>query len=724
MILDYAKSKPIETITYHTNEVLNELVILKKLYGKKIVKNKIRDEEQFWLTIEIACKYHDCGKIFIPFQNEILKKLGKVPLPTEFDYTIKHEQLSPLFIPKKVLKQLDKVHQKILLQAIYYHHERNSTIPDANIIKEIWEKDIFPRIDEIEEKFGFPIAKEMSTTYLNKVSRENRIVEENECYLEYCLIKGIVHRCDHSGSAHLPIEVESKHNLGKRAEEFVTERHRKINDLQEFCKENKEKNILGIASTGYGKTEAAAIWADQDKTIYTLPFRISLNDIFNRMNEIMEYQNVGLLHSNALDYILEEEHIQYPQELYEESKIMGIKVLLSTIHQFFYFALKYQGYEKIYSMLSHTKVIIDEIQAYQPKVTAIILQGLKMINKIGGRFMIMTATLPGIYQEHLEKDKIPLATKSFYSDKNRHKIKMVNEKIENDINEIIEKSKKGKVLVIANTVDKAIELYEKCKKNAKVKLLHARFIEQDKAKLEQEIKQFARSEQKGIWISTQIVEASLDIDFDYLYTEMSTLDSLFQRIGRCYRSREYQKGEPNIKIYTKEPSGIQYVYDKKINELSTQMLKDYDGQILREEVKAELVKKLYSREVLQGTNYLEEFEAAVNVLENMGEHYLTEKEAKDFLNDIKTVTVIPKQLYEENISLLERYKQEEDHEKRNEILKQIRKLCMNILESQARTRITEVGYGVKRIFFIHAKYDKEKGLLLKEKNDSFEDRSF
>ncbi len=722
MITSYAKSKPVETITQHTKEVLKELEILKKIYGKKIVKNKIEDEEQFWLTIEIACKYHDCGKFFTPFQNEILRNLGQKPLPTEFDYAIKHEQLSPLFIPKEVLKQLDKTHQKVLLQAIYYHHERNSTIPDASVIKEIWEKDILPRIDAIETEFGFPIAKQASYLYLGKV--KNRIDEEDENYLEYCLIKGIVHRCDHTGSAHLPIEIEAKYNLGEQVEEFVIEKYDKINDLQEFCKENRENNILGIASTGYGKTEAAAIWANQDKTIYTLPFRISLNDIFDRMNQMMEHQDVGLLHSTALDYILDEEQIQYPQELYEDSKMMSVKILLSTIHQFFYFALKYQGYEKIYSMLSHTKVIIDEIQAYQPKVTAIILQGLKMINKIGGRFMIMTATLPGIYQEYLEKDQIPIATKCFYSNRNRHKIKMVNKKIENDIDEMIEKAKNGKVLVIVNTVDKTIELYEKCKEKAEAKLLHARFIEQDKAKLEQEIKQFARSEQSGIWISTQIVEASLDIDFDYLYTEMSTLDSLFQRIGRCYRSREYQKEEPNIKIYTKEPSGIQYVYDKRINELSTEMLKDYDGQVLKEEVKAELVKKLYSREVLQGTSYLEEFEAAVNVLENMREHYLTEKEAKGLFNDIKTVTVIPKQLYEENISLFESYEQEESHQRKNEILKQIRKLCINISASQARGRITEIGYGIKGIFFINAKYDKEKGLLLKEKNEDFEDRSF
>ena len=51
MITSYAKSKPVETITQHTKEVLKELEILKKIYGKKIVKNKIEDEEQFWLTI-------------------------------------------------------------------------------------------------------------------------------------------------------------------------------------------------------------------------------------------------------------------------------------------------------------------------------------------------------------------------------------------------------------------------------------------------------------------------------------------------------------------------------------------------------------------------------------------------------------------------------------------------------------------------------------------------
>lgn len=724
MIVAYGKSKPIETIKEHTNKVLEELKILKELYGTKITENMVIDEKQFWLTIEIACKYHDCGKIFVPFQNQILETLGQEKIPTEFDYTIKHEQLSPLFIPKDVINELDKIHQKILLQAIYYHHERNAEDPNTDTIEKIWEKDFLPRIDEIEKEFGFPIAKELNLSYLNKVSRDNRIDEEKEYYLEYCLIKGIVHRCDHAGSAHLPIEVDSKSNLGLKTQEFVTENFRDLNDLQKFCKENENSNIVAIASTGYGKTEAAAIWANNDKLNYTLPYRISINDIFNRIDKLMEYQDVGLLHSTALDYLSKEGEIKFPQELYGQSKIMGTKILLSTINQFFYFVFKYRGYEKIYSMLSHTKVVIDEIQAYEPRVTAIILTGLNMINKIGGKFMIITATLPKIYQEYLQGNNIPLKTEKFYSKINRHKIKIIDSKLEEDVEEITQKAKENKVLIITNTVDEAIKIYEKCSENLDTRLLHARFIEKDKSKLEEEIKKFARSNQNGLWVTTQIVEASLDVDFDYLYTEMSTLDSLFQRMGRCYRKRKYEKEEPNIKIYIKEASGIKYVYDKQIHELSIEMLRKYDNEFLKEETKAELVERLYSREVLKGTDYLKEFDSAIRTLKDVVDYSLAENEAKNLLNDIKTVNVIPKQIYEENIGLFEKYEEEDNYYTKNEILKEVKRLCINIQDGQARGRISPVGHDIKDIYFIDAKYDKNKGLLLKEKCDSFEDRSF
>lgn len=76
-------------------------------------------------------------------------------------------------------------------------------------------------------------------------------------------------------------------------------------------------------------------------------------------------------------------------------------------------------------------------------------------------------------------------------------------------------------------------------------LFHSRYIRQDRKKLEKEIRRFGKTYcdekhkildcQNGIWISTSLVEVSLDIDFDYLFTELSELNGLFQRMGRCNR---------------------------------------------------------------------------------------------------------------------------------------------------------------------------------------------
>ena len=182
-----------------------------------------------------------------------------------------------------------------------------------------------------------------------------------------------------------------------------------------------------------------------------------------------------------------------------------------------------------------------------------------MINDIGGKFMIMTATLPRIYKDELEKMGIKFKFGEFLKPIMRHKLSINDNSLDNDIENIINKASGSKVLVILNKIDKANELYLKIKeKNIEnVNVLHSRFIKNDRSNKENSIINFSKEREKtGIWITTQIVEASLDIDFDYLFTEMSTLDSLFQRCGRCYRSRKYEKNEPNIYVYNKNVSGI------------------------------------------------------------------------------------------------------------------------------------------------------------------------
>lgn len=726
----YAKSDTKETIKEHTDKLLKNLKIIRNKYGNKITQTIEIEEERFWQLMEIICKYHDAGKVFSGFQNEIRKELKIELIPTRFtNREIKHEQISPMFVPNKKYNMTED-ERKLVYQAIFYHHERNTEHIDRNLLNEIIEEDIKPNLEKIEKELQIEIT-EPKTFYLGLVEGQARITEGHQLYKEYCLMKGLLHRLDHCSSAGIPVEDETDDEISTFTEKFMENKNFKPNELQEFTQKNQDKNLIVIGSTGMGKTESALLWSKNDKTFFTLPLRISINAIYDRIVEQIKYEHIGLLHSTAQDYIEEKQNdleeksaMKTEIEKIEQSKNLYQKITTCTIDQIFPFVFKYRGYEKMYATLSYSKVIIDEIQAYSPEIVAIILKGLQMINKLGGKFMVMTATLPRIYKEKLQEMGIEFEYNEFIKNTQRHKIKLFDKKINEDLNQIYEASKTKKTLIIVNTINKAIEIYKQLKEIGanNINLLHSRFEQEDRNEKEKNIKEFSKQKgENGIWITTQIVEASLDIDFDLLYTEMSTLDSLFQRLGRCYRSREYEGQEPNVRIYTKEASGIKYVYDEEINHKSIELLKEYDNQILEEETKIQLVDKLYSKEMLQGTKFYENFQNAFSILENIIDYDASKKEAQSLLRNIDNIDVIPKNIYDENLDIFEKYEKEQNREEKFALRRKLNKLFISINKSnrwKLNDRITACPY-IKNTFIIDTKYDKEIGLLL-EKDEDYE----
>ena len=70
----YAKSNPQETLKEHTDELVNQIKYLRKVSSNQVEKITNLGDKEFWKLLELACKYHDIGKIFTPFQNLILKQ--------------------------------------------------------------------------------------------------------------------------------------------------------------------------------------------------------------------------------------------------------------------------------------------------------------------------------------------------------------------------------------------------------------------------------------------------------------------------------------------------------------------------------------------------------------------------------------------------------------------------------------------------------------------------
>lgn len=746
----YAKSNPVETLREHTDELLKQMNILREYYGTSINSLNFLDEEMFWKLLDFVIEFHDIGKAFSPFQKLIRSRMSietnEPEIVTHLENDIGHNYISPAFIDySRVDMGKDRELMSVLNQVIVYHHERDVFIDKdfKCLIQKLLDEDLINKVYELQNDFKvrYPIkTKKLSKVYLQSV--EKRIDKNHRYYNLYVMLKGILHRLDHSASAHEVVECNSNMNIGEYTEKHLIKEFGSLREVQAFAKLNRSKNIILIASTGMGKTETALIWIDKDKAFFTLPLRVSINALFDRAKNIVGVEDsndtfLGLLHSTAVDY-LEESNQENSNEIVDLAKLLSCKLTFSTIDQIFKFPFLYKGYEKVYSTLAYSKVVIDEIQAYSPEIAAVLVKGIEMIHKIGGRFMIMTATMPTIYIDELKKrgvidSNIAILTKN--TTKIRHCVAIVKNSIDKNLEKIIQSGMNKKVLVIVNTVKSAVEKYELIEEIVKskgidinVNLLHSMYIQEDRAKLEKYIKEFANSDRNGIWITTQLVEASLDIDFDELHTENSTLDSLFQRFGRCYRNREYKENSPNIFIYTEKATGIGSIYDETIVKNGLELLKAFiNGKEcvkMEEKYKVEMVKILYSKESLEGTAFKKRFTSALNILDTITPYSLGSKDAQNILRNIEGYTVIPEDIYnkiEETLiknyknlgqELTEAYSNEdrqlinEIKSKRKKARREIIKKSVNIPVYKAKQNIVDINIkGLEDLKILLYKYD-------------------
>lgn len=520
-------------------------------------------EKEKKLVVE-ACRIHDLGKVNLVFQAMICPKLAeKFHIDVRKTQQIPHGFLSAVTISLDEFDDLSELFSDKdfgpFITAVYYHHDREDHY-NSPAIRKYAEKYY---MKQIEEYLNRKIRKLNCSNLDDLLFRNNvytgKYIPDSNAWKEYLLIKGLLNKFDYTVSAgyenaESAIDLHEK-KLVKNIEKFLN--GKELRPAQKFMKMNRDKNLIVIAPTGSGKTEASLLWMNGEKSFYTLPLKVSSNAIYLRIKENYEYKDVALLHSDAMAvYLREYNGNEDIGEKYERSKMLSQPLTVCTVDQLFRFVYRALGTEIFAATLKYSKLVLDEIQAYEPRVIATIIYGLKMIQEMGGKFAIITATFPPVLKYFMEQYGLVEGKQYIFKDFTgkeyqvekypRHKVEIRHSEM--NLDEIRLRGKNRKVLVICNTVSKAQKLYKKLE-GENVWLLHSKYIRRDRAFLERKIMGFSESGESGIWITTQIVEASLDIDFDILYTEMCTADSLLQRMGRCNRKGRYCPNEANIVVF-------------------------------------------------------------------------------------------------------------------------------------------------------------------------------
>lgn len=669
----YAKSSPPQSLEDHTYDCLRQYDILQKSHSTLF-------SERDWEILRYAVCFHDIGKVNIAFQKRLKNAVqGTKTSIQEVEYP--HGYLSPAFLNRSFFRELWGETQKtdfdLLVKLIFYHHARED-IDGAYVtgLKEYiktslsasWEsarQEILSFVNDLTDTGS--VSETVNTLYCRFIPFHEEWVDiDTGIYLQerYMKLKGTMNRIDYCASAGIDIEEDPLIN-GKSLADFVKifmeQSGFHLRPVQQYLKENTGGNVIVTAATGCGKTEGALLWLSNRKGFYTLPLKTSINAIHKRIAKQIGYESAALLHSDAKTLYLEEyDEIGNALFQYQKARLFSSPLLVTTIDQLLRFVYKTNGTEPAAAALACGNLIIDEIQMYSPDLIAAILYALRLIQDMGGRYCIMTATFPKILLRMMREygihtpDQIP----NFHGDiPYRHRMKLLKE-TEFPLQQICHDAAEKRVLILMNTVKHAQELHHQLTEmGIKPHLLHSRYLKKDRAILEREILTFApnnpdREKQSGVWISTQVVEASLDIDFDVLYTELCSIDSLLQRMGRVYRSRAYDlNDQPNVYILDNRNIGpaANRIIDEEIYEYTKKALQVYDGVLLREDDqkddKAMLMDLVYDEEKnqeIRHSNYYQKIRQKYAYFSNLG-MYMS---MNDQFREIDSITVMPEQIHE------------------------------------------------------------------------------
>ncbi len=338
------------------------------------------------------------------------------------------------------------------------------------------------------------------------------------------------------------------------------------------------------------------------RIIYSLPFLSIIDqngavieDIFSKTDG-EPTQDMVLKHHHLSDFSYSgvfEEELRADQAMLLVTSWYS-EIILTTFHQLFHTLItnKNKSARKLHNLINSV-IILDEVQAIPVRYWRVLEEMLTLLcDEYHCTVILMTATQPALFKgQAYELIKNP---EHYFSevDRRSYRFDLQEKSIPSFCEGRLSEALRGEedVLVVANTITSSREIYDFIRRQYSgsidgdgvyvgdgVELYYLNSLLLPKHRLKK-LERIRSSKKRRIIVSTQLIEAGVDISVDILFRDLAPLDCIIQSGGRCNRHGTENTGLVEvIKLRDERRAFSDYIYDPILLQATVSILERYRG---------------------------------------------------------------------------------------------------------------------------------------------------
>jgi len=583
--------------------------------------------EQDSTLVQAIKKYHDIGKLTDNFQKYIRGENIKDKNHSEISAYIFLKVNSDIFTKKELLFAYVSIirHHGYILDMDVYIDNIKDYIEDKDKLTQIINNSakilMYQNIDTFNTELEM-IIKKISNEFKVKMFEKKSPFS----IVDYVQFRGLFSNLVYSDKHEAIFKTKNLSklmicNLDKYYLEYTNkfDKEKNINNQREMYsdrvtenyKQNQDKSIFKmVGGTGIGKTLTSlrvAIEMKPKKIIYVLPFTNIIEQTYSLFHTIYKESEIQIIQNHYMNnpYIIdndENENIDKDKKNSSSNKFttvnFGGDINITTTYQLFYglFGNNNSDFVK-FEQFKDAVIVIDEIQSIDENLKNPFLEICeKLSQEYNTKFIFMSATMPIININHCD-----ISDYEHFRLFNRYKLEFkLDIKEEMDyIDKCIELSQSNSsVLCVVNQITTAKNLYLKLENKVEgLFILHGELTVYDKQSIIDKIRKKILMHEKVILMSTQSIEAGVDLDFEVGIREFAPFSSIVQTAGRVNRNNK--SSQSSLYIFGEISKYSQLIYGALLLK-TKQVLKTMKQDFINENKISEFNERYF--EILDTTN--------------------------------------------------------------------------------------------------------------------------